>query len=226
MASRGASSDLLNCAPARFARALCSGRRWRAVGGITSLTLVLSLAPAGSADAGKGPATPSVRASLALLPGTDRESRSDRLALSESRQTADAPAGEASLSAPGMALSRASVVSRGLDDHRRMVIAPGYTITHYVHSAPLGSSGNAVLYGHNDIEGAVFRYLEQLAPGDLLFLHLGKRTVRYRVTRRFIVKPSALEILEPTAGPRLTLFTCWPYRVDNQRVVITAIPED
>jgi sortase (surface protein transpeptidase) len=37
------------------------------------------------------------------------------------------------------------------------------------------------------------------------------------------VAPTAVQILDPTADVRLTLFTCWPNWVDTQRVVITAV---
>jgi len=46
----------------------------------------------------------------------------------------------------------------------------------------------------------------------------------YRVTARAIVPPTRVQILDPTPDVRLTLFTCWPNRVDTQRVVITALP--
>jgi sortase (surface protein transpeptidase) len=38
------------------------------------------------------------------------------------------------------------------------------------------------------------------------------------------VAPTAVQILQPTNDVRLTLFTCWPNWVDNQRVVVTATP--
>jgi sortase A len=105
-----------------------------------------------------------------------------------------------------------------------MIIAHGYAVTHFAYSAAIGS-GNAVLYGHDDIEGGVFGRLQELRPGDEVDVtsSLGL-TVSYRVTGRSIVQPNAVQILAPTSDVRLTLFTCWPTWVDTQRVVITAQP--
>jgi sortase A len=102
-----------------------------------------------------------------------------------------------------------------------MLIAPGYGLTHFLASAPIGQ-GNAVLYGHDDIDGSVFSRLGELQAGDLITISLPGVTQSYRVTDRKIVTPKAVEILAPTSDIRLTLFTCWPNNVDTKRVVLTA----
>jgi LPXTG-site transpeptidase (sortase) family protein len=80
-----------------------------------------------------------------------------------------------------------------------------------------------VLYGHDDIEGSIFARLKDLQPGDEIDVAIAGRVQRYRVSTRVIVAPTAVQILDPTADVRLTLFTCWPNWVDTQRVVITAV---
>ena len=128
------------------------------------------------------------------------------------------------LSIPKLGIKNAQVFDRGVDGGGNMLIAKGYAITHYANSSPIGS-GNAVLYGHDDIEGSIFARLQELAVGDELDVTTsGGEAVVYHVTTRTIVAPTAVEILRPTNDVRLTVFTCWPTWVDSKRVVVTAVP--
>jgi LPXTG-site transpeptidase (sortase) family protein len=128
------------------------------------------------------------------------------------------------LSIPKLGIKNAPIFDRGVDGSGNMLIAKGYAVTHYANSSPLGS-GNAVLYGHDDIEGSVFARLKDLKVGDEVDVMIaGGSPVAYRVSGRTIVEPSAVQILLPTNDVRLTLFTCWPNWVDNKRVVVTATP--
>jgi len=128
------------------------------------------------------------------------------------------------LSVPKLGIKNAQIFDRGVDGSGNMLIAKGYAITHYANSSPIGS-GNAVLYGHDDIEGSVFGRLQELAIGDELDVTMADgEAVVYRVSARAIVAPTAVQILRPTNDVRLTVFTCWPNWVDNKRVVVTAVP--
>jgi LPXTG-site transpeptidase (sortase) family protein len=128
------------------------------------------------------------------------------------------------LSIPRLGIKNAPIFDRGVDSGGNMLIAKGYSVTHFAHSSPIGT-GNAVLYGHDDIEGSVFGRLQELKAGDEVDVALaGGPGVAYHVSGRTIVAPTAVEILKPTDDVRLTLFTCWPNWVDNKRVVVTAIP--
>jgi LPXTG-site transpeptidase (sortase) family protein len=128
------------------------------------------------------------------------------------------------LSIPKLAIKNAPIFDRGVDPSGNMLIAKGYAVTHYSHSSAIGS-GNAVLYGHDDIEGSVFGRLKDLNVGDEVDVTAaGGSPVAYHVTGRTIVAPTAVQILQPTNDVRLTLFTCWPNWVDTQRVVVTATP--
>jgi LPXTG-site transpeptidase (sortase) family protein len=128
----------------------------------------------------------------------------------------------ATLTIPRLGISGAPIYDRGIDQHGSMLIAHGYAITHYAFSAGIGG-GNAVLYGHDDIEGSIFARLKDLQPGDEIDVNVSGQVQVYRVNHRAIVPPTAVQILDPTADVRLTLFTCWPNWVDTQRVVITAL---
>jgi LPXTG-site transpeptidase (sortase) family protein len=128
------------------------------------------------------------------------------------------------LSIPRLGLKNAPIYDRGVDGSGNMLIAKGYSVTHYALSSPIGS-GNAVLYGHDDIEGSVFGRLKDLQAGDEVDVQTASGApVVYHVTARSIVAPTAVQILQPTSDVRLTLFTCWPNWVDTQRVVVTAVP--
>jgi LPXTG-site transpeptidase (sortase) family protein len=128
------------------------------------------------------------------------------------------------LSIPKLGIKNAPVFDRGVDRSGNMLIAKGYSVTHYSNSSPIGS-GNAVLYGHDDIEGSIFGRLKDLQVGDEVDVTTaGGSSATYHVTARAIVPPTAVQILQPTNDVRLTLFTCWPNWVDTQRVVVTAAP--
>jgi LPXTG-site transpeptidase (sortase) family protein len=128
------------------------------------------------------------------------------------------------ISIPKIGVKNAPIYDRGVDGSGNMLIAKGYAVTHYSFSSPIGS-GNAVLYGHDDIEGSVFGSLKDLKAGDEVDIQIGSGPpVAYHVTGRTIVPPTAVQILQPTNDVRLTLFTCWPNWVDTQRVVVTAVP--
>src|SRR5712691_5376817 len=88
------------------------------------------------------------------------------------------------LSIPKLGIKNAQIFDRGVDKGGNMLIAKGYAVTHYAHSSPIGS-GNAVLYGHDDIEGSIFGRLQDLRAGDALSVTLaGGSEVAYRVTGR------------------------------------------
>ena len=129
------------------------------------------------------------------------------------------------LSIPRLGIKNAQIFDRGVDARGNMLIAKGYSVTHYAFSSPIGT-GNAVLYGHDDIEGSIFASLKDLKAGDEVDVALADGSaVVYRVTGKpTIVPPTAVEILKPTNDVRLTLFTCWPNWVDTKRVVVTAMP--
>ena len=101
-------------------------------------------------------------------------------------------------------------------------MAPGWSVTHYAFSAPFGR-GNAVVYGHDDIEGNIFGHLYDLQSGDLIRVDTARGTQTYRVTGHRIVSPTAVDVLAATTDARLTLITCWPFGIDSKRWVVTAL---
>lgn len=89
-----------------------------------------------------------------------------------------------------------------------------------------GQKGNIVLSAHNDIFGEIFRDLDQLKPGDTVILFTTQRTYTYTVRQTQIVEPTRVEVMAPTSEAVITLISCYPYRVDNKRFVVTAALQD
>lgn len=89
-------------------------------------------------------------------------------------------------------------------------------------SANPGQNGNVVLSAHNDVYGELFRYLDQLAPGDQVILYTQQRQYVYVVDRTAVVEPTAVEVMASTGSPTTTLISCYPYLVNDQRIVVFA----
>lgn len=98
-------------------------------------------------------------------------------------------------------------------------------------STPL-QGGNTVLTVHR------FQYLagpntlalaDKLEVGDAIMVYwkTGRETVTeydYRITETKLIRPDQVEILDNTATPRLTIFTCAPLFSTKQRLVLIAEP--
>lgn len=85
-----------------------------------------------------------------------------------------------------------------------------------------GEKGNIILSAHNDIYGETFRYLDQLSSGDEIFIRTSQREFTYVVDQTQYVDPGRVDLLSRTPEPVLTLISCYPYRKDTQRIVVTA----
>jgi sortase A len=92
----------------------------------------------------------------------------------------------------------------------------------HVGTADPGGDGNMVLSAHNDIFGEIFRDLDQLKPGDQIIIHTNQRSYTYIVSGYKIVEPTQTEVMEATSQPRVTLISCYPYLVDDERIVVSA----
>jgi len=95
-------------------------------------------------------------------------------------------------------------------------------VGHAIYSANPGEIGNVVLSAHNDIQGEIFRNLDQLEEGDLVILFSARKSYTYDVEDVLIVEPHQVEFLESTDESIATLISCFPYRIDNQRIIVIA----
>lgn len=95
-------------------------------------------------------------------------------------------------------------------------------VAQHTGSADPGQTGNLVLSAHNDVYGEIFRHLDRLGQGDEIVIYTATRSFTYVVASVQIVSPTAVEVMAPTPNPMVTLISCYPYMVDNQRIVIQA----
>lgn len=93
-------------------------------------------------------------------------------------------------------------------------------IGQHVGTANPGQPGNMVVSAHNDIYGEIFRYLDQLAIGDEILVQTQTGQHVYRVADTRIVDPTTISVMDQTAEPIITLISCYPYLVNNQRIVV------
>jgi len=93
----------------------------------------------------------------------------------------------------------------------------------HIGSANPGETGNLVLSAHNDIFGQIFRNLDQLQLGDEVIIYTNIRSYTYVIDKDTeIVEPTFLQVLDPTADSTLTLISCYPYLVNDHRIVVKA----
>ena len=95
-------------------------------------------------------------------------------------------------------------------------------VAQHIGTANPGQKGNLVVSAHNDIFGELFRYLDQLKPGDEILVSTATRQWEYRVTGVQIVEPTDVSVMAATERPTLTMISCYPYLVDTQRIVVFA----
>ena len=93
---------------------------------------------------------------------------------------------------------------------------------HHIGSANPGERGNSVVSAHNDIFGEIFRHLPDVDLGDEVSVYSVNQVFRYTVTQKRIVDPTEVSVMYPTTSPVLTLISCYPYRIDTHRIVVTA----
>ena len=77
-----------------------------------------------------------------------------------------------------------------------------------------------VLSAHNDVYGEIFRDLDRLKAGDEIVLHTNQRAYTYVVVGTQVVEPTFVQVMDQTADPTLTLISCYPYLVDDERIVV------
>lgn len=89
-------------------------------------------------------------------------------------------------------------------------------------AVPTNETDNIVLAAHNDIYGELFRDLDQLEVGDELQVQTQSGFFIYRVRDTLIVDPSDVYVMESKNTPMVTLISCYPYNVNNQRIIVQA----
>jgi sortase A len=112
-----------------------------------------------------------------------------------------------------------------------------YAVGHHKGSANPGEIGNVVMSGHVDWKGEVFRNLHKVERGAEVYVYSGEREYLYIVQDKVLVKEEGPDVtdemrrqnaayMNPTLDQTLTLITCWPYGVDDHRLIVIAKPYD
>lgn len=98
----------------------------------------------------------------------------------------------------------------------------GANATFLATSAPPGTGGNTVIYGHN--KKVIFGNLPYLSVGQKISLKTKSGKIyNYEVTQKYFVGPDRVDLVSPAEYEELTIYTCWGL-FDSQRVVIKAKP--
>jgi sortase A len=95
-------------------------------------------------------------------------------------------------------------------------------VAQHIGTAQPGQAGNMVLSGHNDIFGEVFRHLDKLSPGDEVIVSTEIRSYTYIIRKIEVVEPTDVWVMAPTEHASTTLISCYPYRVNTQRIIVFA----
>jgi sortase A len=153
----------------------------------------------------------------AQLTGTQRlglPPLANQTAPTSAEPAADRPVGL--LSIPKIGLLDAIVQGVG---ESQLEQGPG----HYPGTALPGEPGNASIAGHRTTYAHPFYNLNELGPGDNVYILTAQGLFEYTVTGSQIVAPTDVAVLNPTPGrSTLTLTTCNPRYSAATRLVVTA----
>lgn len=102
-------------------------------------------------------------------------------------------------------------------------------VGHYLGTAKPGRVGNSFLTAHSSYYwwsggeyNQVFANLDKLELGDLIYAYNDGDKFVYRVSAKFIIRPSETGVLNQTDKPMMTLMTCTPIGTNLKRLIIQA----
>jgi sortase A len=167
---------------------------------------------------GAGDAVPSTTTTTRPRAGTSSTSSTSTTAAPEVAPPAEpVPEGEptAHLRIPKIGVDKIVVEGVALPDLKK---GPG----HYPDTPLPGQEGNAAIAGHRTTYGAPFNRIDELVPGDEIFVETVQGEFRYLVSEQQIVAPTQVDVLEDKGDDRLTLTACHPKYSARQRIVVVA----
>jgi sortase A len=123
------------------------------------------------------------------------------------------PSGAITLRIPALGVNAPIVQGDGWEQLKKGV-------GQHIGSADPGQNGNVVLSAHDDIYGEIFRYLDELQPGDDIFIGTLTQEYHYQVSYYHIVPPTQVDVMGPTQEPVVSLISCYPYLVNSDRIVV------
>lgn len=93
---------------------------------------------------------------------------------------------------------------------------------HYPGTALPGTRGNVVISGHRTTYTKPFYDIDQLVPGDIIWVDTLEGSFRYIVEESFVVDPTNVDALRGSERAILTLTTCTPKGSARQRLIVVA----
>ncbi len=105
---------------------------------------------------------------------------------------------------------------------------------HYTGTPFPGQAGNVGIAGHRTTYGAPFNRLDELLPGDEIFLSTSQGRFSYKVIPApgattqawYTVKPSQTEVLDDMGDNRVTLTACHPKYSARERIIVQAVLQE
>lgn len=137
-----------------------------------------------------------------------------------------APAGPMSAPAIGQPIGLLAIPEIGLEDAivegvsaAQLEQGPG----HYPGTPLPGEWGNAAVAGHRTTYAHPFYNLNELVPGDPIYVLTAQGFFKYVVAEQFAVLPTDVSVVDDSSDqPTLTLTTCNPRYSAAQRLVVVA----
>jgi sortase A len=100
---------------------------------------------------------------------------------------------------------------------------------HYPQTPLPGQEGNAGIAGHRTTHGAPFNRIDELKPGDDIYVTTVQGRFHYIVTDtegdgdgHLIVKPTQVEVLKDFGDNRLTMSACNPKYSAKERIIVVS----
>lgn len=118
---------------------------------------------------------------------------------------------------PKMDLESPVVQMADADDRENLKKGPG----HIMQTALCGQEGNCVVAGHRTTYSRPFFRLGELGAGDeIILVDLSGNRYRYEVNQVLVVAPTAVEVMDPTPEPSVTLIACHPPHSARSRLIV------
>lgn len=96
-----------------------------------------------------------------------------------------------------------------------------YAVGHFKGTAMPGEIGNSCFAGHRSYTyGQFFNRLDEMQMGDEIIIETKKGKFVYKVSKKEVVLPNEVSVLDKTSDAEITLVTCTPLRVGTHRLII------
>jgi sortase A len=127
---------------------------------------------------------------------------------------------------PGRALTKIVIPDLGVETlvvHGTTPEALRAGAGHYPETPLPGQAGNVGIAGHRTTYGRPFNRIDELQPGDRIWLITPVGEYEYAVSADpWVTGPRDWSVVEPTVEPSLTLTTCHPKGSAAERLVVRA----